>query len=63
MSLPPSILACATCLADKDSAIGQAQGYAILFLLFMLAFMFAGLFAIVRTIMRRQHQHTASLPA
>lgn len=63
MSLPPSILACATCFADKDSAIGQAQGYAILFLLFMLAFMFTGLFAIVRTIMRRQQQHADSLPA
>jgi hypothetical protein len=57
----PSILACATCLADKDTAMGQAQGYAILFLLFVLTFMFTTGFAIIRTIMHRQAKHAAQI--
>ncbi|OYW77452.1 MAG: hypothetical protein B7Z37_04225 [Verrucomicrobia bacterium 12-59-8] len=56
---PSSILACATCMADKGSLVGQAQGYAILFMLGMLAFMFVCAACFVYSFVRRQrtHQH------
>ncbi|MBB5034542.1 hypothetical protein [Prosthecobacter vanneervenii] len=53
-----SILACATCMADKGSLIGQAQGFAILFMLIVLAFMFACAACIVYTMVRRQRTHS-----
>jgi preprotein translocase subunit SecD len=55
--LPSSILACATCMADKGSLIGQAQGFAILFMLGVLAFMFLCAACIVYTFVRRQRHH------
>ena len=51
-ALPSSLLACATCMADKGSLVGQAQGYAILFMLGMLAFMFYG--GMLMTILPRE---------
>ena len=54
---PSSILACATCMADKGSLIGQAQGLAILFMLGVLAFMFACAACIIYTFVRRQRAH------
>lgn len=56
MSLP-STLACATCLADKGSIVGQAQGFAILVMLGFLAFMFACGAAAVVTFIIRQKRH------
>lgn len=56
-----SLLACATCMADKGSLIGQAQGFAILFMLGVLAFMFASAAGIVFTMVRRQRRHAATL--
>ena len=56
MSLP-STLACATCLADKGSIVGQAQGFAILVMLGMLAFVFACAAAFVATFVLRQKRH------
>ena len=56
MSLP-STLACATCLADKGSIVGQAQGFAILVMLGCLAFMFACGAAAVATFIIRQKRH------
>lgn len=50
-------LACATCLADKGSIVGQAQGFAILTMLGFLAFMFACAAGIIFTLVRRQKQH------
>ncbi len=55
--LPSSFLACATCMADKGSLVGQAQGYAILFLLGILAFMFAVATGIVFSMVRRQRKY------
>jgi len=50
---PSSILACATCMADKGSLVGQAQGFAILFMLGMLAFMFICAACFIYSFMRR----------
>jgi hypothetical protein len=50
-------LACATCLPDKGSLVGSAQGFAILFMLGLLAFMFTCLGGVVFTLSRRQRQH------
>lgn len=55
-SPPSSILACATCMADKGSLVGQAQGFAILFMLGVLAFMFACAAGIVLSIVRQQRK-------
>jgi Na+-transporting methylmalonyl-CoA/oxaloacetate decarboxylase beta subunit len=56
ISAPSSILACATCLADKGSLVGQAQGFAILFMLGVLAFMFACAGGIVFAMVRQQRK-------
>ncbi|MGV3661824.1 MAG: hypothetical protein ACO1TE_16680 [Prosthecobacter sp.] len=56
-AFPSSILACATCMADKGSLVGQAQGFAILFMLVLLAFMFACAAGIVITFVLRQRRH------
>jgi hypothetical protein len=56
-ALPSSILACATCMADKGSLVGQAQGFAILFMLGMLAFMFLCAAGFVYSFVRRQRAH------
>ena len=56
-ALPSSILACATCMADKGSLVGQAQGFAILFMLVLLAFMFLCAGGIVITFVLRQRRH------
>jgi len=56
-ALPSSILACATCMADKGSQVGQAQGFAILFMLGMLAFMFLCAACFVYSFVRRQRAH------
>jgi hypothetical protein len=60
---PFSVLACATCMADKGSLVGQAQGYAILFMLGMLAFMFLCAACFVYSFVRRQraHQHLTAV--
>jgi hypothetical protein len=60
LSLP---IACATCLPDKGSAVGQAQGLAILVMLAVLAFMFLCAGGIVFTLALRQKKHAASLAA
>lgn len=57
-SLP---IACATCLADKGSLVGQAQGFAILTMLVVLAFMFTCAAGIVFTLARRQKRYEMSL--
>ncbi|WP_395742110.1 hypothetical protein [Prosthecobacter sp.] len=64
-ALPSSVLACATCMADKGSLVGQAQGFAILFMLGMLAFMFLCAAAFVFAFVRRQraHQEPAAISA
>ncbi len=56
ISAPSSILACATCLADKGSLVGQAQGFAILFMLGVLAFMFACAGGIIFAMVRQQRK-------
>ncbi len=56
-------IACATCLADKGSIIGQAQGFAILTMLGVLAFMFTCGAGVVFTLVRRQKKHATTLPA
>ena len=61
-ALPSSFLACATCMADKGSLVGQAQGFAILFMLGVLAFMFLCAGGIVFSMVRQQRkasQHEA----
>lgn len=60
-ALPSSILACATCMADKGSLVGQAQGFAILVMLGILAFMFACAGGIIFTFVLRQRRHQRSL--
>jgi hypothetical protein len=50
-------IACATCLADKGSVIGQAQGFAILTMLVVLAFMFLCVGGLFFTLARRQKKH------
>lgn len=60
-ALPSSILACATCMADKGSLIGQAQGFAILFMLGVLAFMFACAGGIIFTFVLRQRRHQRTM--
>lgn len=55
-ALPSSFLACATCLADKGSLVGQAQGFAILFMLGVLAFMFLCAGGIVFSMVRQQRK-------
>jgi hypothetical protein len=59
LAAPP--IACATCLADKGSLVGQAQGFAILTMLIVLAFMFTCAAGIVFTLARRQKRHEMSL--
>lgn len=63
LPIPSSMLACATCLPDAGSAVGQAQGFAILAMLAVLAFMFLCGFSIIFTLARRQKKHAASLAA
>jgi len=63
ITAPSSILACATCMADKGSLIGQAQGFAILFMLGVLAFMFICAAGIVFTMVRRQRKFASMAPA
>lgn len=55
-ALPSSFLACATCMADKGSLVGQAQGFAILFMLGVLAFMFLCAGGIVFSMVRQQRK-------
>lgn len=55
-ALPSTFLGCATCLADKGSLVGQAQGLAILFMLGVLVFMFACAGGIVFSLVRRQRK-------
>lgn len=59
----PHLLGCATCMADKGSVIGQAQGFAILFMLGVLAFMFVCAGGIVLAFVRRQKKYAASVAA
>lgn len=60
LSAPPSsVLACATCMADKGSLVGQAQGFAILFMLGLLAFMFICAVAFIISFVRRQNSVNA----
>lgn len=63
ISVPPTILACATCMADKGSLVGQAQGFAILVMLGFLAFMFACATGIVVSMIRRQRKFASMNPA
>jgi hypothetical protein len=62
-ALPSFTLACATCMADKGSLVGQAQGFAILFMLGILAFMFICAACFVVSFVRRQraHQHLTAV--
>ncbi|WP_395738094.1 hypothetical protein [Prosthecobacter sp.] len=60
---PTSVLACATCMADKGSLVGQAQGFAILFMLGILAFMFICAAAFIVTFIRRQNSASATAGA
>ncbi len=53
---PSTILSCATCMADKGSLVGQAQGFAILVMLGFLAFMFACATGIIVSMVRRQRK-------
>ena len=59
-ALPSTFLACATCMADKGSLVGQAQGFAILFMLGVLAFMFVCAAGIVISMVRRQRKFATS---
>lgn len=63
ISAPSSILACATCMADKGSLVGQAQGFAILVMLGFLAFMFACATGIIVSMVRRQRKFASMNPA
>jgi preprotein translocase subunit SecD len=54
---PSTLLSCATCMADKGSLVGQAQGFAILFMLGVLAFMFVCAAGIVFAMIRRQRKN------
>ena len=63
ISAPSTILACATCMADKGSLVGQAQGFAILVMLGFLAFMFAVAAGIVISMVRRQRKYASMNPA
>ena len=56
ISAPSTIFACATCMADKGSLVGQAQGFAILVMLGFLAFMFACATGIIVSMVRRQRK-------
>ncbi|MDZ4402392.1 hypothetical protein [Prosthecobacter sp.] len=62
-AFPSTFLACATCMADKGSLVGQAQGFAILFMLGLLAFMFICAAGIVFSFVRRQRKFTSMNPA
>jgi hypothetical protein len=62
-ALPSSVLACATCMADKGSLVGQAQGFAILFMLGLLAFMFICAAGFIFSFVRRQSSANAAAPA
>ena len=59
-ALPSTFLACATCMADKGSLVGQAQGFAILFMLGVLAFMFVCAASFVVSMVRRQRTFATS---
>ncbi len=59
-ALPSSVLACATCMADKGSLVGQAQGFAILFMLGLLAFMFICAAGFIFAFLRRQSRASAA---
>ncbi|MDP1587382.1 MAG: hypothetical protein Q8M07_06565 [Prosthecobacter sp.] len=63
ISAPSTILACATCMADKGSLVGQAQGFAILVMLGFLAFMFACATGIIVSMVRRQRKFAGMTPA
>ena len=63
ISVPSTVLACATCMADKGSLVGQAQGFAILVMLGFLAFMFACATVIVISMVRRQRKYASMHPA
>ena len=49
-------------MADKGSLVGQAQGFAILFMLGMLAFMFLCAAGFVYSFVRRQRIYSNSMP-
>jgi hypothetical protein len=63
ISAPSTIFACATCMADKGSLVGQAQGFAILVMLGFLAFMFACATGIIVSMVRRQRKFASMNPA
>ena len=63
ISAPSSILACATCMADKGSLVGEAQGFAILVMLGFLAFMFACATGIIVSMVRRQRKFASMTSA
>ncbi len=50
-------------MADKGSLVGQAQGFAILFMLGILAFMFICAAAFIVTFIRRQNSASATAGA
>lgn len=60
---PSTIFACATCMADKGSLVGQAQGFAILVMLGFLAFMFACATGIIVSMVRRQRKFASMTSA
>jgi len=63
ISAPSTIFACATCMADKGSLVGQAQGFAILVMLGFLAFMFACATGIIVSMVRRQRKFASMTSA
>ena len=63
ISVPSTVFACATCMADKGSLVGQARGFAILVMLGFLAFMFACATGIVFSMVRRQRKYASMHPA
>lgn len=62
-ALPSSVLACATCMSDKGSLVGQAQGFSILFMLGLLAFMFLCAACFIISFVHRQRQAADAIPA
>lgn len=63
MNLPQPLIACATCLSDPGTAVGEARNSAVLFMAAVVALVFGVIFYSVFSFIRRQRRFAAEAAA
>ena len=62
MHLPSAILACATCMVDKDTNTAQAAGTAIFFMVGVVGVVLSILLYVIISFARKQSRYAKSHP-